>query len=339
MFSSMLKKRPQPERQNELSPPVELHSPRKSHWMRSFTDLHSKMFKTSVSRRNCLLAAVLGCLTPVRGVLAASGNNLLIADLEASMNAEIGLSLRDEDGRVLLEWRSQEAFALNSTIKALLAAWMIDRKLERKVVSVGIGGNPAYAPSFGRMAPNTQVSLQRAAEAACAVSDNRAANILLRGLGGPAEFTQWIREKGDRFTRSDRFEPELNITARDDPRDKTRPSAVSKLWLTLYKGFSPEDRAAWLRLLYGNTQSANLLRNHFPADWKVADRTGAGSSDSESNRAIHALIRDPSGKAYFAAIHIRMRPNAPLAMRDQVLSAAGKIVANVLTNLVGHDVE
>ena len=52
-------------------------------------------------------------------------------------------------------------------------------------------------------------------------SDNGAANALLRRLGGPAGFTQWLREQSDALTRVDRYEPEMNRVrpgeARADP--------------------------------------------------------------------------------------------------------------------------
>ncbi len=57
-------------------------------------------------------------------------------------------------------------------------------------------------------------------------SDNAAANILLKAMGGPAAFTKFMRSIGDETTRLDRNEPDLNSNLRGDERDTTTPRAM-----------------------------------------------------------------------------------------------------------------
>ncbi|MBC8057155.1 MAG: serine hydrolase [Rhizobiales bacterium] len=66
-----------------------------------------------------------------------------------------------------------------------------------------------------------------AAEAAQITSDNLAANVLLRQLGGPESFTRWLRGLGDRVTRLDRFEPELNRVPPGEERGTSTPTAFA----------------------------------------------------------------------------------------------------------------
>lgn len=58
------------------------------------------------------------------------------------------------------------------------------------------------------------MTLAALCEAAITLSDNTAGNLLLRHLGGPGAIGDFARTLGDRFTRLDRWETELN-EARD----------------------------------------------------------------------------------------------------------------------------
>jgi len=59
-------------------------------------------------------------------------------------------------------------------------------------------------------------------------SDNTAANLLLRTVGGPAAVTAYLRALGDPVTRLDRNEPALNEAKPGDVRDTTTPSALAR---------------------------------------------------------------------------------------------------------------
>jgi beta-lactamase class A len=58
-------------------------------------------------------------------------------------------------------------------------------------------------------------------EGAIEQSDNTAGNLLLNAFGGPAGLTNFMRTLGDRVTRLDRIEPELNSAIPGDERDTT----------------------------------------------------------------------------------------------------------------------
>ncbi len=71
------------------------------------------------------------------------------------------------------------------------------------------------------------MSIVALAKAAQTQSDNGAANILLRNIGGPAALTAFWRALGDDVSRLDRYEPELNTSHDGDPRDTTTPAAMA----------------------------------------------------------------------------------------------------------------
>ena len=57
-------------------------------------------------------------------------------------------------------------------------------------------------------------------------SDNAAANILLKGIGGPCASPRSCARIGDEETRLDRTELDLNANLPGDPRDTTTPRAM-----------------------------------------------------------------------------------------------------------------
>lgn len=64
--------------------------------------------------------------------------------------------------------------------------------------------------------------------AAVQYSDNAAANLLLKELGGPAGLTAFMRSIGDTTFRLDRWELELNSAIPGDARDTSSPRAVTE---------------------------------------------------------------------------------------------------------------
>jgi len=74
----------------------------------------------------------------------------------------------------------------------------------------------------------TGMTIAELCAAALQRSDNTAANLLLRTLGGPTAVTAFARSLGDRTTRLDRWEPELNSAEPWRTTDNTTPAAIAR---------------------------------------------------------------------------------------------------------------
>ncbi|OUE10217.1 Beta-lactamase precursor [Clavibacter michiganensis] len=143
--------------------------------------------------------------------------------LEERFDARLGVHLVDTATGAEVSWRADERFAYASTIKAPLAAALLDR--------VGIAGMdravPIEAADVLSYAPVTEtrvggtMTLRELAEAAMTRSDNTAANLLLEALGGPAELDAALTALGDETTVVSRREPDLNEATPGDDRDTT----------------------------------------------------------------------------------------------------------------------
>jgi beta-lactamase class A len=139
--------------------------------------------------------------------------------------------------------------------------------------------------------------------AAIEYSDNTAANLLLRTIGGPPKLTAYVRGLGDPVTRLDRTEPSLNSAVEGDQRDTTTPGAmVSNLEVLLLgkrlSGASRNQLSGWLE---ANTTGAKRIRAGLPPDWRVGDKTGTGENGAAGDIAI---VRPPERAPILIAIYL-----------------------------------
>jgi beta-lactamase class A len=178
----------------------------------------------------------------VRGLLwltflaasAVSGENdavARIAGIEARIGGRIGVAALDTSNSKRLDYRQDERFPMCSTFKFLAAAAVLKRvdekkeKLER-FVPYGAKAILEYAPVTKEHLKDGGMTLGALCAAAIEQSDNTADNLLLDAIGGPAGLTNFARSLGDRVTRLDRIEPELNSAIPGDERDTTTPAAI-----------------------------------------------------------------------------------------------------------------
>lgn len=170
-----------------------------------------------LTRRALLAAALLPGATPAAEPLA---------DLAARAGGRLGVALRDTGSGRQWVHRADERFALCSTFKLPLAAAVLQAIDQGRLKADA--RLPLRAEDQVPHMPATQAWLARGwatplalAEAAQCTSDNLAANLLLRALGGPEGFTGWLRAQGDAVSRVDRYEPQMNRVAAGDARDTT----------------------------------------------------------------------------------------------------------------------
>lgn len=171
------------------------------------------------------VSAVTGCTTPQNSVfpkLSQQDSQNAIVSIEQKYDAAIGVSLRDAEGKVLLEWRSRERFPLTSTVKALECARVYELGLEKRSAPIKTTPVVPHSPVYGTVNPDTKVTLKEACRAALSQSDNRAANFIFVHTGGPKALTEWLRQKGDNTTQSDRLEPDLNLSGKNTETRRRR---------------------------------------------------------------------------------------------------------------------
>ncbi|HEY9217055.1 MAG TPA: class A beta-lactamase, partial [Phenylobacterium sp.] len=186
----------------------------------------------------------------------------------------------------------------------------------------------SHAPISEKHLALGTITVGEACQAAVESSDNPAANLLLRSLGGPEALTAWLRSIGDGATRLDRTELELNTAVPGDPRDTTTPRAMVATMqrLLLGDGLPPASRELLLGWMKTAPSGVNRLRRALPAGWKAADKTGTGGKGSTNDVAV---LWSPSGAPVLVAAYVT-GTDAPLEVREAVLADVGALIAGEL---------
>jgi beta-lactamase class A len=221
-------------------------------------------------------------------------------------------------------------YAMASTFKLALAACMLagaERRLWAMSDELAFGEADllAYAPVVRANLARGHLSIETMCAAIVEVSDNSAANLLLRRIGGPAALTAFLRRCGDAVTRLDRYEVALNTNLPNDPRDTTSPRAMVRLMRTLLLGqaLAPASRERLLGWMTGATTGLRRLRAGFPAGWRVGDKTGNGANGAANDLAFAI----PPGGAPILIACYTSGGNAPTAVRDEVHAVVARLVA------------
>ena len=211
--------------------------------------------------------------------------------------------------RILQRW--SQRFPLASTFKLPLVMAVlsrVDRGAERldRAIAFGADALIAYSPIVGLQPRGGKLTVDKLCAAAIEHSDNAAANLLLRTVGGPAGVTRYLRGIGDPVTRLDRSEPALNEATPGDVRDTTTPEAMAHTLVSLLQ--DPILSAASKKRLFGWMRRAETgrarIRAGAPAGWTVGDKTGTTNTGANDV----AILWPPAG-ALLAA-----RGRAPLVL-------------------------
>jgi beta-lactamase class A len=267
------------------------------------------------------------------GEARAAGPGLELIRAELGQRARLGVAALDTGSGRRLRFDANSRYAMCSTFKLPLAAAVlagVDRgrfSLEDEL-SFGEDDLLDHAPVVRANRRRGRLSLEQLCAAIVEVSDNSAANLLLRRIGGPAALTAFIRRSGDTVTRLDRYEEELNGNLPGDARDTTTPAAMIGLMHALLLGnaLRPSSRAMLVAWMEGATTGLKRLRAGFPPGWRAGDKTGNGAHGAANDIAI---AWPPGRPAILVASYISGAEVGDEA-RHAAHAAVGRVVAAAL---------
>ncbi|WP_149196642.1 class A beta-lactamase [Luteimonas suaedae] len=227
-----------------------------------------------------------------------------LAELERDSGGRLGVAVLDSGSGQQAGRHADERFPMCSTFKFLLAAAVlqqVDRGRERLDRNVPIAESDLvpHSPQTEKHVGAEGMRVGDLCRATMIRSDNAAANLLLRTLGGPAGLTRFVRELGDPHTRLDRWEPELNSAVPGDPRDTTTPAAMARNLQRLLLGDVLHDasRALLTGWLVDNRTGDARLRAGLPKRWRVGDKTGTSINADDLGTANDIAIVWPPGRS------------------------------------------
>ncbi|MBN3527087.1 class A beta-lactamase [Paenibacillus apiarius] len=252
------------------------------------------------------------------------------AQLEKKFDARLGVYAIDTGTNQTVTYRPNERFAYASTYKALAAGAMLQKnsidQLD-EVITYTKDDLVEYSPITEKHVA-TGMTLGEIAEAAVRYSDNTAGNLLFKELDGPKGFEKALRQIGDRVTKADRFETELNEAIPGDIRDTSTAKALA----TDLKAFTignalPVDKRKiltdWMR---GNATGDKLIRAGVPTDWEVGDKSGAGSYGTRNDIAIVW----PPNRAPTIIVILSSRDKKDATYNNELIAEAAKVTMNAL---------
>ncbi|MFZ6751486.1 class A beta-lactamase [Undibacterium sp. Ren11W] len=252
--------------------------------------------------------------------------------LEQSFNGQLGLFAINTANGMSLGLRESERFPLCSTFKMMLAAAVLDKSrqsagLLEQVITYTEKDLLDYSPVTEQHLADGMTVAQLCA-ATVNLSDNAAANLLMKLLGGPAGVTAFARSIGDQNFLLDRWEPDLNSAIPGDLRDTTTPEAmaVSLQRLTLGDALPKAEREQLQTWLRATTTGASRIKAGLPADWQSGDKTGTGSYGTAHDIAV---IWPPNRAPVVLAIYTKQHKKNAKG-RSDIVAAAAKIVSEWL---------
>jgi beta-lactamase class A len=280
------------------------------------------------TRRGLIAGAALAPLA------ARAGDNpeALIGAIEKRAGGRLGVSVFDTQTHRRIRHRADERFPMCSTFKLLLAAAILNRienGLEQD--STWLTYTKAdlldYAPVTRTHIGQGGMSIRDLMAAAIEYSDNTAANLLLKELGGPSKWTAFANSIGDNVSRLDRNEPSLNSSAPGDPRDTTTPDAMLADMRHLFKGRHGEvQNYALLPMMLACKTADTRIRAGLPKGWKCGNKTGTGENGSTNDIAI---VFPMHRKPIFMTVYYT-ESTLDLAKREAVIADVARIVNKIL---------
>jgi beta-lactamase class A len=256
-----------------------------------------------------------------------------LSALEAANGGRLGFAAHDTGSGRILDWRGEERFVYCSTFKMYLAAATLLRvqagqeRLDRPI--------PVTAADMINHAPVTQpavggtLTVEQLMKGTVEVSDNPAANILLKALGGLEAMQTFYRDLGDASTRVDRFEPEMNRL--DGDKDTILPlqslANMHRLFVDDATPLNAASKALLLGWMTTTPTGAGRIKAGVPADWRVSHKTGTGGYGPTNDIGV---LYPPSGAPVIVAAYHHAGRTSSDAQNEAVIAEATRLALTVL---------
>lgn len=289
------------------------------------------------------LVALSACTSRSEAASTGPEADQIVADvlgaLEKASGGRLGVAILDCKDGTLVGHRTGERFTMCSTFKLSLAANILARMDAGEIASDStlpittsdpVGHSPTVRAALDKGQP--RMNILALAEAAQLVSDNGAANILLRHIGGPAALTAFWRALGDGVTRLDRYEPELNTSRDGDPRDTTTPAAMANAMRSMLvrPALLAASRARLIGWMETTQTGLKRIRGGLPTGWRAGDKTGTanGLASSDKINDIAMVWRPGRAEPFMVTAFLESAAKGSEAIRPQdeaVLAEVGRI--------------
>ena len=237
-----------------------------------------------------------------------------LSALEAENGGRLGFVAMDTGSTRTLGWRHDERFVYCSTFKLFLAACVLEKARMGgspmdKAIPVSRADMIHHAPVTA-LAVGGTLTIEQLCQATVEVSDNPAANLLLREIGGLGVMREFYRSMGDQLTRVDRYEPEMNRL--DGDKDTAVPLRIvenlKSLFIHPLPRLNDEPRRTLLGWMLDSPTGMARIKAGGPEGWRVAHKTGTGGYGPTNDIGI---LYPPTGEPVIVAAYYHAATDDP----------------------------
>lgn len=260
-----------------------------------------------------------------------------ISDLEKRSGGQLGVYMLDTGTGKATGYRADKRFGLASTFKLSLAALILKMgaegtiKLDQKIIYTKadlMPNSPVTEANVGK----GSMTVEELARATQVTSDNAAANLLLKAIGGPQKLTEFWRSLGDETSRLDHAEG--GSQPQDKLEDTTTAKAMAQTAAKILTGdvLSGADREKLIGWMIATETGKKRLRAGLPQGWRAGNKTGTLNDRLIGNQYNDVAITWPEGAkapVIIAAYYVPGSFGKGSEDKDQaVLAEIGRIAGN-----------
>ncbi|RYF91987.1 MAG: serine hydrolase, partial [Caulobacteraceae bacterium] len=142
-----------------------------------------------------------------------------ITQLADRIDGRLEVAVQNLDGGEIWARNAEQTFPLQSVFKAPLGAAVLSEvdarrlSLDEQITIEDMELSPPLSPISQAWPGRKTYTVRELLVAAVRDSDNTAADVLMRKIGGPGALKSWLVEKGIIGLRIDRYERELQVEA------------------------------------------------------------------------------------------------------------------------------
>lgn len=250
-----------------------------------------------------------------------------LAELEKSFDGKIGVYAINTNNKQVFAYHADDRFPMQSTLKWVTVTDLLDQakqhpSLLQEKIQITKTDLMFWAPITGKYVGRS-MTLAALAEAAITYSDNVAANLIIKKLGGPQAITEFAHATGNTIFNVKHYEGDLNSDP-TNPDDTATPKgmALSLQQFMLGDVLKPVYRMQLFTWMTNNKAGYKRMRAGTPLGWSVADKTGTGDYGIANDIG---LLSSPVCKPVVLAIYT-IRKQKDAAVRDDIVASTTQLV-------------
>ncbi len=297
-----------------------------------------------------------------------------ITQLADRIDGRLEVAVQNIDGGEIWARNAEQTFPLQSVFKAPLGAAVLAEvddgrlSLDEVLTISDMELSPPLSPIAQAWPGRTTYTVRELLVAAVRDSDNTAADVLMRKIGGPGALKSWLVEQGIVGLRVDRYERELQVEAvgmpsfrpawrtpqafeaaklavpeadrraaweayAADPRDTTIASGSLNFLRQLSTGqlLSPVSSKLLLGLMTETKTGANRLKAGLPEGATLAHKTGSSATNFGVTVATNdiGILTLKDGRKY-AVVVLLADSTADQKTREATIAGAMRVIAEAV---------